>query len=160
MGHRYLFFILIVDQKHSCSKDLSKFDDLDMNDDVFTDDGKSSCGDEKPTKEQTPTSHSFDKDSKLRPKSSSDGILNKIDFTGNNSPVGNLQRWVDGHFGNQSPYDFPRELTPPRTPVEEVMSPGTFISKETIKEKEPTLPVKSGSQILLAVIVNLFHLSC
>lgn len=118
-----------------------------MNDDVFTDDGKSTCGDEKPLKDQRPATKAYERDSKLRPQSSPDGILKKIDFAGNNSPVGNLQRWVDGHFGNQSPYDFPRELTPPRTPVEEVISPGTFISKEIIKEKETSLPVESGTWV-------------
>lgn len=67
---------------------------------------------------------------------SQETLLKKINFGGNNSPVGNLQRWVDGHFGNQSPIDFPRELTPPRTPVEEIMSSGLHAEKENRRNKD------------------------
>ena len=80
---------------------------------------------------------------------SQDNVLKKINFAGNNSPVGNLQRWVDGHFGNQSPIDFPRELTPPRTPVEDIVSPGLYAGKENHRSKEKLHAVIQGISTLL-----------
>jgi len=44
-------------------------------------------------------------------------------FKDDDSPVNNLQRWVNGCFVQDEPCDYPRELTPPSTPVEEKVSP-------------------------------------
>ena len=43
-----------------------------------------------------------------------------------NSAVSSLQQWMNGHFGNQSPVDFPRELTPPRTPESDYKTQASY----------------------------------
>lgn len=128
-------FVCFTDQR---LLERSKLDVYSNDDDVFSEDGRSDS-------EKVETGEKADLPS-LPPsgKLSQENLLKKIDFAGNNSPVGNLQRWVDGHFGNQSPIDFPRELTPPRTPVEDIVSPGLQPSKENHKDKENTCHSKQG----------------
>ena len=107
-----------------------------MNDDVFSEDGhcegekKMIVNGSKPVKEKA--GMVCNPSARL----SQESLLKKINFGGNNSPVGNLQRWVDGHFGNQSPIDYPLELTPPRTPVEEIISSGLHTGKENRRSKD------------------------
>ena len=119
--------------------------DLDMDDDVFSD--ADSCidlgEDDKIDHDNQNTNECFEQTKTIwsnLSKESSQELIKKLTYKGNNSPVGDLQRWVDGHFGNQSPVDFPRELTPPRTPVEEVISNASFSSKEVLPEVPRTMP--------------------
>ncbi|XP_065064668.1 iroquois-class homeodomain protein irx-2-like [Rhopilema esculentum] len=130
-----------TDENEQHSPEFSKAGDVRMEDDVFSEDERPICiSDKTEAKREAACEQDAEPkvktNSEMSTKQSQEGLLKKIDFGGNNSPVGNLQRWVDGHFGNQSPVDFPRELTPPRTPVEEVISHGLYNVKETLKSKE------------------------
>lgn len=123
----------------------SNLTDACLSDDVFSEDGRKE--DEQNVwikNDKVERSIKTEVTGPLSSKLSPDSLLKKIDFAGNSSPVGNLQRWVDGHFGNQSPVDFPKELTPPRTPVEDVMFPGLYGARDSLKNKENSCNVKQG----------------
>jgi len=113
-----------------------KSTDVCLEDDVFSEECRSEGERKAAIQDSKLLKEKNDLPSNQSTKPSQETALKKISFCGNNSPVGNLQRWVDGHFGSQSPIDFPRELTPPRTPVEEIVSSGSHTGREARKSKD------------------------
>ncbi len=125
---------MFADSSTSEAKDLENLDDIDIETDVFSDD--SSMNELRQHGEidhiEAESKERYEKAkaiwSQLSEKTPKE-LIKKLEGNSNVSPVGDLQRWVDGHFGSQSPVDFPRELTPPRTPVEDMTMNGSVSPK-------------------------------